>query len=68
MGASFPIIGVGGIVNVDTALATLRAGATLIQVYTGFAYRGHVLLQEILHALARKQCGGTVPAMKALGC
>ena len=37
----------------EAALATLRAGADLIQVYTGFAYRGHVLLQEILDALAR---------------
>jgi dihydroorotate dehydrogenase len=68
LGASYPIIGVGGIVNVDTALATLRAGATLIQVYTGFAYRGHLLLQEILHALSRNQAGGTVRAVKAVAC
>ena len=54
MGPGFPIIGVGGIVDADRALATLRAGATLIQIYTGFAYRGHVLVQEILDALARR--------------
>jgi dihydroorotate dehydrogenase len=68
LGASFPIIGVGGIVNVDTALATLRAGANLIQVYTGFAYHGHLLVQEILHALSQKQCNATVPAVKAVAC
>jgi dihydroorotate dehydrogenase len=55
LGTGFPIIGVGGIVNVETALATLDAGADLIQVYTGFAYRGLKLLQEILHALSLKR-------------
>jgi dihydroorotate dehydrogenase len=52
LGTSFPIIGVGGIVNSDLALATLRAGANLIQVYTGFAYRGAALLEDILGALS----------------
>jgi dihydroorotate dehydrogenase len=51
LGASFPIIGVGGIVNADTAVDFLRAGANLLQVYTGFAYRGAALLEEILRAL-----------------
>jgi dihydroorotate dehydrogenase len=54
LGPSFPIIGVGGIVNAAHALASLRAGANLIQVYTGFAYRGHELVQEILDALIRR--------------
>jgi dihydroorotate dehydrogenase len=52
LGAGFPIIGVGGIVSADHARATLRAGANLIQIYTGFAYRGPVLLEEILHELS----------------
>jgi dihydroorotate dehydrogenase len=51
LGANFPIIGVGGIVSAEHALATLRAGANLIQIYTGFAYRGPGLLEEILDAL-----------------
>ncbi|MEP6548430.1 MAG: quinone-dependent dihydroorotate dehydrogenase [Gammaproteobacteria bacterium] len=51
LGADFPIIGVGGIVGADHALATLRAGANLIQVYTGFAYRGPGLVEEILEAI-----------------
>jgi dihydroorotate dehydrogenase len=51
LGADFPIIGVGGIVSAENALATLRAGANLLQVYTGFAYKGTVLLEEIMRAL-----------------
>jgi dihydroorotate dehydrogenase len=51
LGAHFPIIGVGGIVNAGNALASLGAGANLLQIYTGFAYRGTELIDEILHAL-----------------
>jgi dihydroorotate dehydrogenase len=51
LGPNFPIIGVGGIVSADHALTTLRAGANLIQIYTGFAYRGYRLVEEILDAL-----------------
>jgi dihydroorotate dehydrogenase len=52
LGAAFPIIGVGGIVDAGHARASLSAGATLLQVYTGFAYRGAPLLEEILRGLA----------------
>jgi dihydroorotate dehydrogenase subfamily 2 len=51
LGAGFPIIGVGGIVDGARALASLRAGADLLQIYTGFAYRGPALVEEILDAL-----------------
>jgi dihydroorotate dehydrogenase len=51
LGPGFPIIGVGGIVDADNALGMLRAGANLLQVYTGFAYRGAALLEEILRAM-----------------
>ena len=52
LGAGFPIVGVGGIVNAEHARATLHAGANLVQVYTGFAYRGPELLDEIIDALS----------------
>ena len=52
LGARFPIVGVGGIVNAEHARATLRAGANLIQIYTGFAYRGPVLVEDILGTLS----------------
>jgi dihydroorotate dehydrogenase len=51
LGAAIPIVGVGGIVSGEQACETLRAGANLLQVYTGFAYRGPALLDEILRAL-----------------
>jgi dihydroorotate dehydrogenase len=51
LGADFPIIGVGGIVSAEQARASLRAGANLLQIYTGFAYRGAALIEEILRAL-----------------
>jgi dihydroorotate dehydrogenase len=53
LGADFPIIGVGGIVDAEHARASLRAGANLLQIYTGFAYRGVALIEEILAGLAR---------------
>lgn len=52
-GPDFPIVGVGGITDARAALETLAAGANLIQIYTGFVYRGPALLEEILDALAR---------------
>ena len=39
-GGAFPIIGVGGINSPDDALEKLRAGAALVQLYTGFVYEG----------------------------
>jgi dihydroorotate dehydrogenase len=47
LGASFPIIGVGGIMNEDDALEKLNAGADLIQLYTGFIYEGPGLIKRI---------------------
>jgi dihydroorotate dehydrogenase len=51
LGADLPIIGVGGIVSAEHARATLSAGANLLQIYTGFAYRGAALIEEIMSAL-----------------
>ena len=42
-----PIIGVGGIHAADDALEKLRAGASLVQIYTGFIYEGPGLIKEI---------------------
>jgi dihydroorotate dehydrogenase len=43
-----PIIGVGGIDDAESAREKLAAGAQLLQVYTGYIYRGPGLLREIL--------------------
>nr|WP_269778683.1 quinone-dependent dihydroorotate dehydrogenase [Microlunatus antarcticus] len=42
-----PVIGVGGLRTADDARALLDAGSRLLQVYTGFVYRGPALLREI---------------------
>ncbi|HEV8444582.1 MAG TPA: quinone-dependent dihydroorotate dehydrogenase [Steroidobacteraceae bacterium] len=53
LGNDFPIIGVGGLMSADDVCARLEAGATLVQLYTGFVYRGPALLAESLQALTR---------------
>jgi len=47
----FPIIGVGGIHSAQDAKEKLDAGASLIQIYTGFIYEGPSLIKEINKAL-----------------
>ncbi len=44
---SFPIIGVGGIASGEQALAKMKAGASLVQVYTGYIYEGPELPARI---------------------
>jgi dihydroorotate dehydrogenase len=44
---SFPIIGVGGIHSADDAIEKLEAGASLLQLYTGFIYEGPALVKAI---------------------
>ena len=51
LGSGFPIIGVGGIMSGDDAVAKMRAGADLVQVYTGLIYRGPALVGEVARAL-----------------
>ncbi len=48
---ALPIIGVGGIDSAEAAKEKLNAGASLVQVYTGFIYRGPQLIKEIVDAL-----------------
>jgi dihydroorotate dehydrogenase len=55
LGPGFPIIGVGGILSGQDALAKLQAGADVVQFYTGLIYRGPELVREV--ALALQQSG-----------
>lgn len=48
---SLPLIASGGIMSAGTAREKLEAGAALVQIYTGFVYRGPGLIREIIHAL-----------------
>ncbi|MFO7977936.1 MAG: quinone-dependent dihydroorotate dehydrogenase [Bacteroidales bacterium] len=52
-GGSIPIIGVGGIMTPQDALDKIQAGATLVQVYTGFIYSGPSLVKRINKALLK---------------
>ena len=48
---SFVIIGVGGIHSPEDAIEKIKAGASLMQIYTGFIYEGPGLIKRILKAL-----------------
>ncbi len=50
---AFPIIGVGGIHTPEDALEKLDAGASLLQLYTGFIYEGPGLIKRICKKIAR---------------
>lgn len=59
------LVGVGGVSSAETALEKLRAGATLIQLYTGLVYQGPKLLSDIKRGLVRhldqRQMAGLTP-------
>ena len=46
LGASFPIIGVGGILSAEDAVSKIRSGADVVQIYTGLIYKGPALVRE----------------------
>jgi dihydroorotate dehydrogenase len=51
---AFPIIGVGGIHSPEDALEKIEAGASLVQLYTGFVYEGPELIKRINKALIKQ--------------
>ena len=51
---NFPIIGVGGIHNPEDAIEKFKAGASLVQLYTGFVYEGPILVKKINKAILQK--------------
>lgn len=51
----FPIIGVGGIHTPEDALEKLRAGASLVQIFTGFIYEGPSLIKRINKAIIKRE-------------
>jgi len=50
LGPGYPIVGVGGVMSADDALSKLRAGADVVQIYTGLIYRGPALVDRIAKA------------------
>lgn len=66
---SLPIVGVGGIFTADDAWQMISAGASLLQIYTGFIYEGPSIVREINDGLRRiVSREGFVSLDEAVGC
>lgn len=46
LGKDYPIIGVGGVMSAEDALSKIKAGADLVQIYTGLIYKGPALVKQ----------------------
>ncbi|GAB1256990.1 quinone-dependent dihydroorotate dehydrogenase [Aurantivibrio plasticivorans] len=57
LGSRLPIIGVGGIMDGESAQEKIEAGASLVQIYSGFIYRGPELITEAADAIASCRSG-----------
>ena len=55
LGDALPIIGVGGIMSGEDAVAKINAGASLVQLYSGFIYTGPKLISDSLRAIRDAQ-------------
>ena len=53
LGPDFPIIGVGGIMSADDAVSKIRAGADVVQIYTGLIYKGPELVRDAALAIKK---------------
>jgi dihydroorotate dehydrogenase len=48
VGKDFPLVGVGGVFTAEDVQAKIRAGANLVQLYTGFVYEGPTIVKRLL--------------------
>jgi dihydroorotate dehydrogenase len=51
LGPKYPIIGVGGIMSAADAVAKIKAGADVVQIYTGLIYQGPQLVRDAAQAI-----------------
>ncbi|WP_422842860.1 quinone-dependent dihydroorotate dehydrogenase [Acidovorax sp. M2(2025)] len=51
LGSRYPIIGVGGILSAEDAVSKIRAGADVVQIYTGLIYEGPALVAQAARAI-----------------
>jgi len=63
---AFPLVGVGGIESAESAWQKLRAGASLLQLYTALIYRGFSLVDEIKHGLLARLERARADALSAI--
>lgn len=55
VGGKLPIIGVGGISDGPSAIEKIKAGASLVQIYSGFIYRGSAVITDVANAIAQME-------------
>ena len=54
LGNDFPIIGVGGVLSDTDAISKIKAGADVVQIYTGLIYKGPALIVQVANALKQQ--------------
>ena len=62
LGPKFPIVGVGGILSGHDAIEKIRAGADVVQLYSGLIYKGPALVTEVASALQQMRPMGQAGA------
>jgi len=55
LGKNYPIIGVGGILSADDAVSKIKAGADVVQIYTGLIYKGPELVKQAALEIKNKR-------------
>jgi dihydroorotate dehydrogenase len=53
LGPAFPIIGVGGVMSAEDAVSKIKAGADVVQIYTGLIYKGPALVTQCADSIKR---------------
>jgi dihydroorotate dehydrogenase len=61
---AIPLVGAGGVHDAASALLKIRAGASLVQLYSALVYRGPGLVTEILSGLSAARDGGTLESLR----
>jgi dihydroorotate dehydrogenase len=67
VGGKVPLIGVGGVDSADAAWTKIRAGASLVQLYTALVYKGPALIEEIKRGLCGRLDDAAAPLADAVG-
>jgi dihydroorotate dehydrogenase len=53
LGKSYPIIGVGGVMSAEDAVSKIKAGADVVQIYTGLIYQGPDLVKQAANLIKK---------------
>ncbi len=53
LGKDYPIIGVGGVLSAEDAVSKIKAGADVVQIYTGLIYKGPALVKQAANLIKK---------------